>query len=92
MKQDKATLEVSNIKKGFIYKADLTLTESAEGWGVYRHQRRLSLAPQRTEALILAAEKVLEGFKEPSLYTAFVDGVPYVQREVLKTKEAVTSR
>ena len=92
MKEEKATLEVSNIKKGFIYKADLTLTKSVEGWSVYRHQRRLALAPQRTDALILAAEKVLEGFKEPSLYTAFVDGVPYVQREVVKAKEPVASR
>lgn len=81
-KPQKLLLEVSNLKKGTIYKADLELRSEGDKLTVYRRDRRLAQALTRTDALIQAAEKVLEGFKEAGIYTAYINGLPYAQKEV----------
>jgi hypothetical protein len=82
MKPEKLLLEVTNLKKGTIYRADIELRQEQDKFVVYRRERRLAQSPNRTEALLQAAEKVLQGFHEPAVYTAYIDGMPYTQKEV----------
>jgi len=82
MKPQKLLLEVTNLKKGTIYRADMELRKEQDQFAVYRRERKLAQSPNRTKALLQAAEKVLQGFHEPGVYTAYINGMPYTQKEV----------
>lgn len=88
MKPQKLLLEVTRLKKGPIYRTDLELRRDEGRFTVYRRERKLAQSSDRTETLLQAAEKVLQGFREPGVYTAYIDGMPYIQKEVERVPNA----
>lgn len=81
----KHKITVYNSKKPHpIYTAvvELWVDEATEDYVVTRNENEIASASTKTAALTAACDSVLRGFREPGMYTAWVDDAPYVNKEV----------
>lgn len=88
----KVNIEIFNSRRhGSIYTTVVEVWKDAETgeYVVTRKATELGADKSKVLAITAACESILRGFKEPGVYSAWVDGAPYVNHEV---RERVAKR